>query len=395
MKIFPIRLLLPGLVWLAAGLLSAPLQADEGHTKWLDPALFRDPESGQFDVSGWLASRYGFMPVPIIITGPTLGAGGGLNLLFLHDKLTGKKTASGRRIPPGLTGIAAIATENGSRAAGAYNLGFWHEDRIRTTTFVGRPDLNLDFYPDILGQEKRVRMNLEGWAFYQEVKLRAGESNLFLGANYTYVTLDSSPVKNRQLQLDELTNQTYNIGGLAAVLEYDTRDTIFTPTRGAYAKLVAEKHASWLGSDDEFMSYRGKLFKFLRLSEDFDLGLRFEGQSVGSAAPYFVYPSVNIRGIANKRYQGQHVVVTEAELNWRVHDRWHLIGFAGTGKAWGDNKLKQETDFSDADWDTSKGLGFRYEIARKFGLQVGADVAWGPEETAFYITVGSAWNAFY
>ena len=170
-------------------------------------------------------------------------------------------------------------------------------------------------------------------------------------------------------------NQDYKVGGLGAVLEYDSRDTIFTPTRGAYGKLVAVTHANWLGSDYDYTSYRGKLFKYLHLSRKFVPGLRAEAESVGSSAPYFVYPSVQIRGIADKRYQGQHVVVGEFQLNWRVHDRWHMIGFAGSGKAFGDNKLKQYTSFSDAGWDSSKGLGFHYEIARKFGMQVGVDVA--------------------
>jgi hypothetical protein len=66
--------------------------------------------------------------------------------------------------------------------------------------------------------------------------------------------------------------------------------------------------------------------------------------------------------------EGQHVVEGEAELNWRVYDRWHLIGFIGSGKAFGQNKLKQKVDFSYAKWRSSEGIGFRYEIARKFGL---------------------------
>jgi hypothetical protein len=388
---------LSGIVWLMLGLLSLPLWAAEksDSNEWFDPSLFHDPEDGEFDISAWLSSRYGFMPVPIIITGPTLGAGGGLNLLFLHDKLTGRKAPNGRHIPPTITGVAAIATENGSKAAGAYNLGFWKEDRLRTTTFIGRPNINLNFYPDILGNEVTINMNLEGWAFYQEAKWRLGKSDFLLGTNYLYFTLNSSPVDQVGSVVDELLDQEYKIGGLGAVLEYDTRDSIFTPIRGAYGKLVAVTHASWLGSDYDFMSYRGKLFKYLHLSRDFDLGIRAEAQSVGSSAPYFLYPSVQIRGIADKRYQGQHMVVGEVELNWRVHNRWHLIGFAGSGKAFGENKLKQEVNFSDAKWRSSKGLGFRYEIARKFGMQVGFDYAWGPEETAFYITVGSAWNSFF
>jgi hypothetical protein len=40
----------------------------------------------------------------------------------------------------------------------------------------------------------------------------------------------------------------------------------------------------------------------------------------------------------------------------------------------------------------AKGAGARYLIARQLGLFMGADVAWGPEETAFYLQVGSAWR---
>jgi hypothetical protein len=39
----------------------------------------------------------------------------------------------------------------------------------------------------------------------------------------------------------------------------------------------------------------------------------------------------------------------------------------------------------------SKGVGFRYLIAKRYGFAMGADIARGPEETAFYIQAGSAW----
>jgi len=368
---------------------------EKEHHGWFDSSLLHDEKDGQFDISNYLASRHGFMPVPIIITGPTLGAGGGLNLMFLHGGLAGTVAPNGHHVPPTITGIAAAATENGSNIMGAYNLGFWLEDRLRTTTAIGRPDVNLDFYPDALGRELTIEVNLVGWSFYQEAEWRLGKSNFLLGANYLYATIDVSPESQTLPEVDELIDGDYALGGLAAVLEYDSRDTIFTPAQGMYAKLVARTYADWLGSDEEFQGYSGKIFKYLHLSDDFDLALRVEGNTVGSDAPFFVYPSVQMRGIADKRYQGQHAAVGEAELNWRVYNRWHLIGFAGSGKAFGRNKLKEKVDFSDADWRTSKGIGARYEIARKFGMQVGVDIAWGPEDTAFYITAGSAWNSFF
>ena len=41
--------------------------------------------------------------------------------------------------------------------------------------------------------------------------------------------------------------------------------------------------------------------------------------------------------------------------------------------------------------NVASGGGFRYELARKFGLHAGIDVAHSPETTAVYFIVGNAW----
>jgi hypothetical protein len=62
------------------------------------------------------------------------------------------------------------------------------------------------------------------------------------------------------------------------------------------------------------------------------------------------------------------------------------VGFLGTGKAWGTE------DFGDANSVLAGGVGMRYLIARRLGIYMGLDVARGPEDTAVYIQVGSAWR---
>ena len=49
-------------------------------------------------------------------------------------------------------------------------------------------------------------------------------------------------------------------------------------------------------------------------------------------------------------------------------------------------------DLGSAPSRTSYGTGFRYLIARKFGLHAGLDIARGPEETVVYIQIGHAWS---
>jgi hypothetical protein len=66
---------------------------------------------------------------------------------------------------------------NNIRPHQPFSLGFWIENRLRTTTAIGRPDVNLDFYPDILGQELSGEVNLVGWAFY----------SVCVGGGYTFM----------------------------------------------------------------------------------------------------------------------------------------------------------------------------------------------------------------
>jgi len=49
--------------------------------------VFRDPEDGRLDMSEWLLTKKGFLPIPIIITEPALGYGGGLVLAFFSQPL--------------------------------------------------------------------------------------------------------------------------------------------------------------------------------------------------------------------------------------------------------------------------------------------------------------------
>ncbi len=357
---------------------------------------FFDKEDGQLDVGDWLGKQYGFLPTPILITGPTFGNGIGLNLLFLHGSFANDSAATGRYIPPSISGVAYAATENDTKVGAGYHIGFWKRDTVRTTTFIGRPDANLDFFPDIpIIGEREISMNLEGWAGYQEVKLRLGESNFFAGGNYLYFGSTTSPNDLPSFIPEDLLEQEITVAALSAVIEYDSRDSIFTPNNGIYGKLVTARYDEAVGSDFDFWNYRGKVFYFQPVGKSFNLGLRSEVQSIDGKAPFYMYPSVDIRGIAHARYQGQHTFVFEAEARWAVSNRWSLIGFAGSGKAFGNDTLNREQDFSEADWNSSWGAGFRYNMARKFGLHLGLDYAFGPEEDSIYITMGQAWNAFF
>ena len=365
-----------------------------------DKQLFVSDDDGKFDISAYLSTKYGFMPIPIIVTEPAVGYGGGLNLMFLHDSL---ESSLKRKSPPSISGLAAAATENGTRFGGAYHLGFWKEDSIRTTTAVGALDINIDFYLQNLG----IDMNLNGYAAYQEVMYRIGESDFFLGGNYLYIDIESKRNDGLFPILDPFFERELKMGALAAVAQYDTRDSIFTPSKGLFAKATLRRFDENFGGNENFWRYGAKAFYYHPLSDKLILGLRLEGEAIHASGsdevPYVSYPSINMRGIPAMRYQGENMLLGEIELRWEFVDRWDLVLFGGSGKVFGDEKrfelgsgvVTENISFKDAPSHSAGGVGFRYELARKFGLWGGLDFATSQEnDFAFYITIGSAWGAF-
>jgi len=86
--------------------------------------VFRDPTDGWVDSSNWLLNKRGFMPVPIIITEPAIGYGGGAALLFFHKtKQDEERAESGEPLglPPSVSSAFGGATENGTWFAGGGN----------------------------------------------------------------------------------------------------------------------------------------------------------------------------------------------------------------------------------------------------------------------------------
>ena len=64
---------------------------------------FNDPDDGAFDLSEWLLDQKGFLPVPIIITEPAVGFGGGVMLAFFRESIreaANQKAPDGRLTPP-------------------------------------------------------------------------------------------------------------------------------------------------------------------------------------------------------------------------------------------------------------------------------------------------------
>ncbi|MBW2273001.1 MAG: BamA/TamA family outer membrane protein [Deltaproteobacteria bacterium] len=341
---------------------------------------FKDPTDGQFDTSDWLLSKRGFLPVPIIITEPAIGYGGGLALLFFHKSKHDKEKEESDELlgmPPSVSAVFGAGTENGTWMAGGGHFGSWKEDRIRYTGGAGYASMNLTFY----AADVPIDFNIEGALVSAKFEFRIPDTDLFLGVSYDFTNIDATRKPGPDFLPDTFDD---SIGGLGLSAHWDSRDTIFTTSKGQDLTLSAVFNAPAFGGSTMWQNLGWTLHSYHPVHERVVVSLRLDGNSTWGEVPFYARPFVELRGIPALRYQGDAAGEGEIDLRVRVWKRWSLVGFFGAG--WTTNSLSGDNGPFPAG-----GGGFRYLLARKLGMQVGVDVARGPEDTAFYIQVGSAW----
>ena len=355
------------------------------------PSLFRDPEDGAFDVSSFLSTRVGFLPVAMPITEPAVGYGLGLGLTFFHDEpqVVNYPGQPPRVIMPSITAVFGASTESETWAAGLGHVGVWNEGRTRYLGAGGYTSLNLDWFGrgDSLSGRSIAYTN-EVLFIYQKITFKLGDSNFFLGPQYRFLATDarfardatSSGVTDSELQSQ--------ISGVGAVLAYDSLDEPFSPTRGIRAELAYAQQTEALGSDFDYGRLNAFAITYVPLREDVVLGLRLDGGLItGGDAPFYDLPSLMTRGVPRGRYVDDAALLAEAELRYDLTRRWTLVGFGSAGRV-----ADSFGDLASAEDHFAVGGGFRYLVARQYGMRMGVDVGYSDDgDASVYVTLGTGW----
>lgn len=343
------------------------------------PSRFRSPEDGWLDISQFLDTRYGFLPVGQVITEPAVGFGGAGGLAFI------KQSPGSMR--PNITVVGGLGTENGTTGAIAADLRYWLDDRLQTLAGVLFASVNLDFYgigdDGVVAENPRYELEPAGgggrsedpsWSIARlgrrEVRLRADGRSLRCAGGHAGTAGDDALVgrggdhteRNHRLARQPVHAHSRHLrGGRGRRVQPDARRRRFVPA----SRLIA--------------------MQFVPLGTRFFSGVRGEAAAALGDAPFYLKPFIYQRGVPAMRYLGEEMAQIETELRWQFWKRFSVVGFGGAGRTW----ASSEEVLSDK--LAAGGAGFRYELARKHGLHVGVDIAGGPAGGVFYFQFGSAW----
>jgi outer membrane protein assembly factor BamA len=213
------------------------------------------------------------------------------------------------------------------------------------------------------------------------------DANLFAGIqyqleNYTIVDSERGGILDRDLVPGSSENR---ISGLGFIVDWDTRDNIYYPTKGNLWQLSTLFNRRSLGGDLNFTSVKLDLRTYRPVFGTHVLAFQGLFQTTSGTPPFRYYPKMGgnsiMRGYYSGRYRDLNLAALQAEYRLPLVWRFGVVGFAGMGAvsdSLGGFRLK--------DFRTSFGIGLRLKVFPSDGTNLRVDFAFGENSSGIYFT---------
>lgn len=349
--------------------------------------MLRDTLDGKFDASVMIDNTKGFLPIPFLVTEAALG-GFGVGLAPVYISPQKRPIGDKDYIAPAVTAVFGAYTVNDSWFTGIYRKEVISKYGLKYRVFLGYVDYNLAYYEELEnGEDHKFDFNYKTIPIMFSLSKKTF-SHLYAGLEYFNANMTINPNFDYELPPNVTTDDfKKTVASLGGYLDWDRRNTIFTPDKGYRANLAYYVNDDWTGSDYKFEKLEAFVHYFFPITNKWISGLRFEALKAYGGVPFHQLPYIKMRGITVYRYQGEATLVTETEQRFDLNLRWSVLAYGGLGKV-----FQKDESFSDAKTVYNYGTGFRYLFARTYGLRAGLDVAKGPDSWGYYIVFGHKWN---
>ena len=214
---------------------------------------------------------------------------------------------------------------------------------------------------------------------------------LYLGVQYKYENLEIFETDpGGELVTGQITGSSGGrLSSLGFILNWDRRDSIYSPHKGNYFQLTMDFCSPTFGSDFDFTSLKLDLRKYVPVFQNHVFAVQAIVQSV-SGSPSFRHMSeiggeMVMRGYYSGRYRDKSMLVIQTELRFKVWKRLGMVVFAGAA-----DLADQLGKLNPGHFKYSVGLGLRFLVVPKEGTNIRIDQGWGKGTSGFYIMADEA-----
>jgi len=331
--------------------------------------------------------RVALVVAPLPISSPALGSGIVPVVAYIFPASSSDKIS-----PPSVVGAVGLVTDNGSRALALGGEVYFKQNSYRTTAIYARGNLNYDLYGLGSGDSQpKLPLKQTGQLAFGEF-LRRTWWKLFLGPRFLWgsslITVRPNNVGPVPLPLD--LGLDTNLTAVGFRLNRDTRPNRFYPTAGTFLDFTADFFSRGLGSKYSFQSYKFNFNKYWNLTQNQVLASGSFACFTGGEPPFYgncIYGTDSqLRGFTAGRYLDRYMFGTQLEYRLVLPKRFGLAGFGGLGEVVPGGKQP----FRTKNFLPSGGGGVRFELSKKYHVNLRVDFAQGKDSHTWSMGVGEA-----
>lgn len=252
------------------------------------------------------------------------------------------------------------------------------ENYINKGKYKREIGINLTKWPDNyygVGQdslyENEDEYNKSSVSLYLKLSKRIKE-NIVLGPIFEYAYYDIDGLE----ELSE--NKKTNLAGMGLKLEYDTRDRIFDARKGSFSELSLVYYNKAFGGDENFSRANLDFRTYKNLFKN-TLAFQTVFISENGDVPFYElmgYGGSNImRGYNEGRYIDKNTIASQVEYRFKISKKFRAAIFAGAGEV-----FSGIDNFEMGKFKKSYGMGLRYVIDEKAGINFRIDIAFNEQE---------------
>ncbi len=270
-----------------------------------------------------------------------------------------------------LFGASAQYTSTGSIIGMLFAKTSFAADHQRLNVFAVGGNIKND-YDDFLGTGKPLKSedNLQALAVRYQIRVRGDWFVGVQGVNSNYEILGQSELENETLQTLGLTG--FSGGGIGLLVNFDSRDSEFSPHKGWQVNMNNIAYREWLAGDNNYDVYRADIRYYWGHGDRNVLALRQSNQWTVDA-PNSAYAPITLRGYKFGQYLGKYMSSLEAEERLYIAGRWTATLFAGVACLYGGDLTCSDTE----NVYPNGGVGVQYLIKEKEGMVLNFEIAKG------------------
>lgn len=327
--------------------------------------------------------RGAFAIAPIPTSNPAIGSGIVPVVGYIFPFSTKDKIS-----PPSVVGTAGLITNNGSRGFVVGGQLFVRENRYQITSAYAHGDLDYNIYGGGIFTNRKIPLEQTGELYLGEI-LRRVRWKVFVGPRFitgrSTIAIHLNNVTNFPIPPDVGFHTNLTAIGLRA-----TRNTSvnrFYPVNGTFFTFTSDFFSQALDSKYSYQSYKFRFNKYLSLNKN--QVLAYDGYicTTGGKPPFYgncIYgTSSELRGYTAGRYFDRQMLATQLEFRQVLPKRFGAVAFGGVGGVIaGKSQLLQNNHFL-----PGGGVGLRFEVTKKYHVNLRADFAQGVDGHTFTLGI--------